>query len=637
MTGRATETLTFDLQPVLANRLGYTDHPGLSAVERFMKHYFLVAKDVGDLTRILCAALEEAQAKQPQGLSGPVRGMVRKITHRARKIAGSDVFTQRNNRIAPVSESVFADDPRQLIEMFRLAEVHSLLFHPDAMRLATRSLKLIGRELRGDAVANAAFLEIVTSPKTPERTLRKMNEAGVLGRFLPDFGRIVAMMQFNMYHHFTVDEHLLQSIGVMSSIEHGERKDAHPLVSDFFGKGVIPQSQRRILYVALLLHDIAKGRPEDHSVAGARIARRLGPRLGLTHAETDMVAWLVENHLVMSYTAQSRDLSDPRTIADFARQMMTLERMRLLVCLTVCDISAVGPGVWNGWKGQLLRTLYHESEPLLTGGHTRVPRKDRVRAVKREIAEALSNWPDASRQRALDLHYDNYWLTVQRDDQIRQLGFIRDTDARNATFATDLYLDDQAGVTEVTLLAPDHPRLLSTIMGCCAAAGASIVDAQIFTTRDGRAFNTISIRRSFAAADDERRRARRIASNIEGVLSGEQRLADLMADKPAPRARARVFTVEPRVEIDNGLSDDFTVIEIEARDRPGLLADVTNALADMSLDISSAQIATFGEKAHDTFYVRDFSGSKVTSQRKLAATNARLMVALSQTPAQKAA
>ncbi len=633
VTGRATEQMSFDLQPTLAERLGYTDHPGLSAVERFMKHYFLVAKDVGDLTRILCSALEEEDAAQPKGVTGNLTGLFRNLTNRPKRIAGSTQFVQSHNRITPVDEDVFKRDPAQMIEMFRLAERDGMLFHPDAMQMAARSLKLIRKNVREDPAANASFLEILTSPKTPERTLRKMNEAGVLGRFIPEFGRIVAMMQFNMYHHFTVDEHLLRSIGVMSRIENGLLTRELPLVSDLFAPAdSVPETQRQVLYVALFLHDIAKGRPEDHSTAGAKIARKLCPRFGLTAAQTDIVAWLVEMHLVMSTTAQSRDLSDPRTIADFSVQMRTLERMRLLLVLTVCDITAVGPGVWNGWKGQLLRTLFYETEPLLTGGFTRLPRHQQVAQVKADVADKLSDWFEAERQAALDLPYDNYWLTVPRDAQLHHLRFIRDCDRTGKTFATDTYLRPSAAITEITLLAPDHPRLLSTVTGCCAAAGANIVDASIFTLRDGRAFNSMVLNRTFESDDDEMRRADRIADMIEDVLSGEKRLSDLMAAHLASRGpvrkRTQVFKVPPRVDIDNGLSDDLTVIEIEARDRPGLLSDVTNALADLSLDVQSAHIATFGEKAHDTFYVRDFARSKIVTPQKLAAVRKRISAAL---------
>ncbi len=620
LTGRAEERLSFDLQAQLAERLGYSDHPGLSAVERFMKHYFLIAKDVGDLTRILCATLEAQQAKEASGISG----IFRSFTKRTKKIRGTSDFVNLNNRIQLVDDDVFVKDPVNILKLFQLAEEHGLLFHPDAMRLVSRSLKLIDKNLRNDAAANSAFLATLTSRKTPERTLRKMNESGVLGRFLPEFGKIVAMMQFNMYHHYTVDEHLLRSIGILSEIEHGEMGEQHPLSNEIMKNS----SNRMVLYVALLLHDIAKGLPGDHSIVGAAIARRVCPRLGLDKQQTELVCWLVEHHLLMSNTAQSRDLHDAKTIASFSNVMQTFERMKALLVLTVCDIKAVGPGVWNGWKGQLLRTLYYMCEPQLTGGFTQAPRREQIAEVRRELEQALDHWPENESKQVIDLNYDNYLLTVPRESQIRHLHFIRDSDAQGLSTATTIATRDFEAVTEITLLAPDHPRLLSTITGCCAAAGANIVDAQIFTTRDGRALDSIFINRLYDDPVDERRRAQNIADTIKKVLSGECRLASLLAEKSKPKRRSSAFKVEPSVMINNELSDKFTVIEVEGLDRPGLLSDVTDALADLSLDIASAHIATFGEKVIDSFYATDLVGFKITSPQKLAAIRRKLMKAL---------
>ncbi len=619
-TGRATERLSFDLQPMLAERLGYLPHPGQSAVERFMKHYFLVAKDVGDLTRILCSTLEEEQAKSVQG----VTGIFRSLTRRPKKIKGTDQFVAVNNRIKPVDDDVFKREPVNIIKMFRLAEENEFLFHPDAMQLVSRSLKLVNKTLRTTPEANADFLACLTSRKTPERTLRKMNESGVLGKFIPDFGKIVSMMQFNMYHHYTVDEHLLRSIGILSEIEQGDVGEQHPLANE-----LMAHSQNRVvLYVALLLHDVAKGRPEDHSIAGAKVARKVCPRLGLSKAQTEFVAWLIEQHLLMSNTAQSRDLNDPRTISDFASVMQSMDRMKALLVLTVCDIKAVGPDVWNGWKGQLLRTLYYETEPRLTGGFTSIPRKERIAEVREELEALLEDWPAKERKRCLDLMYDNYLMTVPREDQKRHLEFIRDSDKAGRSVATTIATREFEAVTEITLLAPDHPRLLSTITGCCTAAEANIVDAQVFTTKDGRALDSIFINRAFENEADELRRAERIGETIEDVLSGKLRLKDLFENQPKPSGRKKAFKVEPSVIINNTASDKFTVLEIEGLDRPGVLSKIADAMADLSLDIASAHIATFGEKFIDTFYVTDLVGHKIESAQKLSAIKRKLLNAV---------
>ncbi|MGH6760584.1 MAG: [protein-PII] uridylyltransferase [Phyllobacterium sp.] len=609
LTGKAEERLSFDIQGEIARRLGYTDHPGQRDVERFMKHYFLVAKEVGDLTLIICAALEEEHVKHVPGFNR----IFLTFSRRKRKLAGTRDFLVDNHRITIVDQQVFERDPVNIIRMFWFADKHGMELHPDAMKLLTRSLGLINAGLREDAEANRLFLEILSSERTPALILRRMNESGVLGRFIPDFGKVVAMMQFNMYHHYTVDEHLLRCISVMSEIEHGELGHEHPLTNELM-PGV--EKDRTLLYVALLLHDIAKGRPEDHSVAGARIARRLCPRFGFTAAETDTVSWLVEQHLTMSMVAQSRDLNDRKTIEDFADIVQTLDRLKLLLILTVCDIKAVGPGVWNGWKGQLLRTLFYETELLLTGGFSEVPRKERTEMARAELAQALPDWSDEDRRAYIDLHYPNYFLTVRLEDQVRHANFVREAARTGKTLATMAQPHAFEAVTEITVLCPDHPRLLSIIAGACAGAGANIVDAQIFTTSDGRALDTILVNREFDRDEDETRRAQRIGKLIEDVLSGKSFLPEMLATRTKPKRASKAFHIEPRVDINNALSNKFTVIEVEGLDRPGLLSAITGVISDLMLDIASAHITTFGEKVIDSFYVTDLVGHKITNQTR---------------------
>jgi [protein-PII] uridylyltransferase len=620
-TGKAEERLHFDIQREIADRLGYTSHPGLSAVERFMKHYFLVAKDVGDLTRIFCAALEEEQAKYVPGFNR----IFLTFSRRKRKLAGTGDFVIDNHRINIADEQVFERDPVNLLRLFWFADRHGLEFHPDAIKLVTRSLKLVDRTLRRDREANRLFMDILTSHRNAELNLRRMNEAGLLGKLIPDFGKIVAMMQFSMYHHYTVDEHLLRCIGILSEIEHGGGEKIHPLTHS-----LLPslKDHREVLYVATLLHDVAKGRPEDHSVAGARIARRICPHMGLAPAATETVAWLVENHLLMSMTAQTRDLNDRKTIDDFATVVQSVERLKLLLVLTVCDIRGVGPGVWNGWKGQLLRALYFETELLLTGGFSEVSRATRTEEARTELDVALADWPEDERRRLIALHYDNYLLTVPIEDQKRHADFIRDVGAGERHLATMVRTLEFEAVTEITVLSPDHPRLLSIIAGACAAAGANIVGAQIFTTSDGRALDTILIGREFDRDEDERRRAERVGRLIEDVLSGRTRLPEMIEKRTKPKRGARIFRVEPRADIRNTLSNRFSVIEIEGLDRPGLLSEVTGAISNLSLDIASAHITTYGEKVIDTFYVTDLTGQKIKNPTRQEAVREKLLAIL---------
>ncbi len=623
IAGRAEERLSFDIQRDIAVRLGYTAHPGLRDVERFMKHYFLIAKDVGDLTAILCAGLEERQAKPAPMLS---RLTPWRSAPARKKLSETDDFVVDNNRINIARADIFRRDPVNLIRIFHLAQKHNLAFHPEAMRAATHSLRLIDKDVREDKEANRLFLEILTSKNATEIVLRRMNEAGVLGAFVHSFGRIVAMMQFNMYHHYTVDEHLIRCIGVLNEIARGENPE-FVLASELIK--TIQPAHRTVLCVALFMHDIAKGRVEDHSLAGARLARRLAPRLGLNAADTELVAWLVEVHLVMSTVAQSRDLSDRKTIENFAAVVQSLERLKLLTILTTADIRAVGPGVWNGWKAQLLRTLYYETEPVLTGGFSEVNRAQRVAMAQAEFrvefAAKFKDLPEAALDAYIERLYPAYWLKVDLQHKLAHARFVREIEAAGKSLATCVGFDAARGVTELTVFAPDHPWLLSIIAGACALAGANIVDAQIYTTTDGLALDTISVSREFEHDEDEGRRAGRIGDAIEKALRGELKLPDVVAKRAPPKGRLKAFAIEPEVTINNQWSSRYTVVEVTGLDRPGLLYELTTTLSKLNLNIASAHVATFGERVVDVFYVTDLLGAQITAPTRQAAIKRPLL------------
>jgi [protein-PII] uridylyltransferase len=606
VTGRPEERLSFDHQRRIAARLGYSARGGLASVERFMKHYFLIAKDVGDLTAIVCAALEERQAK-------PSPRLARFSPFRRNKAAiATGDFEVENGRVTVTGPEVFVHDPVNLIRLFSVTDRNGLPIHPDATRHVTRALKLIDSQLRANPEANRLFLGILTSRNEPEIVLRHMNEAGVLGRFIPEFGRIVALMQFNMYHHYTVDEHLLRAVGNLAEIEAQRLATELPLASE-----ILPSiANRRALYLALFLHDIAKGRMQDHSSAGVEVARALSPRLGLNEAETETVAWLIANHLVMSDTAQRRDLSDRKTITTFANLVQTLERLKMLFVLTVCDIRAVGPGVWNNWKQELLRTLYWETEVVLAGGHSAIDRKGRAAEARAELRRALPKWPDLDFEAYAARLPQAYWLKATLEQKILHAKLLNMTEVDVPAPITDIRADSDRGVTELTIIAPDHARLLSIVAGACAATGANIVDAQVFTTADGLALDTIFVSRAFSHDEDELRRAGNIVLAIERSLSGQIRLQDVIAARTRQAGEDNVFRIPPEVSIDNTLSNRFTVLEVTGLDRPGLLYELTAILSRLCLNIASAHIATFGEKAADVFYVTDFTGEKITSVHK---------------------
>ncbi len=609
LSKRPEERLSFDVQIPMAERMDYHERAGLRAVERFMKHYFLVARDVGELTRIICSALELKQLKQPPVL---YRLFDKLRPSKSEPAFENDDFSIEHGRMNVKTEQCFEQDPLNIIRLFYLTELNNVLLHPAALRLLQKSFHLIDDELRESREANELFLDILTTPRGVENSLRKMNEAGVLGRFIPDFGKIVCLMQFNMYHRYTVDEHLIKTIGVLAKIALGEYAEDHPLSAEILDS----IENTRLLYVALLLHDIAKGRDQDHSEAGGEVARVLCPRFGLSRSETDIVVWLVENHLVMSHYAQNRDSSDPKTSADFAAIVKSRERLKLLLVLTVADIRGVGPGVWNGWKGELLRNLYYETEPVLGGGHTRLDQKRRIEVIIDSLKESLEGWSSDERDQYVANHYDDYWLKTNQQHQLQHAALVHRAIHKKLNIATKVVTDEFTEISELILYSQAHPRFLSQVAGACAAAGANIVGAQISTTRDGMALDNFYLQRQFEMEEDELRRGKRIAKTIGKLLRGETSLDKIMSSKMTTKRAIDAFTIEPIVTLDNKLSDKFTVIEIEALDRPGLLYDLTHELAELSLSVTSAHISTYGERAVDAFYVKDLLGEKIRDERR---------------------
>ena len=613
ITGRAEDRLTFDLQRAVSERMNFVDRPGKSAVERFMQFYFLQAKRVGSLTGVFLATLEEQFARR--------KGLLAQLMERAQEIEGYRVV---DGRIAAPRDDWFREDPVRLIELFKLAEEYELEVHPETMRLADRDSGLIKARVRKDPRANALFLDLLCGRNDPETCLRWMNEAGVFGKFVPDFGRVNAQMQFDMYHHYTVDEHTIRAIGLLSRIERGELEADHPRATR-----VIHQvASRRVTYVAVLLHDIAKGRGGDHSELGEKVAQRLCPRFGLSEAETDTVAWLVRRHLLMSATAFKRDLTDPKTIADFLEEVQSMERLRHLAILTAVDIRAVGPGVWNSWKGQLLGELYDAAQERLRLGHQRTGRKERIALKQVEVEARLGDKAELMGRHG-GLFPDSYWIAEPAEVIARNI--VQYDAARRLEHDLSVHceVDAERGATLVSVIAADHPGLFFRLAGGIHLAGANIIDARIHTIRSGYAVDNFLVQDPLGAPFEEEGQLERIKKAIADALATQGELVPRLAARPLPRSRAKAFDVQPRVSVNNNASNHFTVIEVNARDRSALLNRLARALFEAQLIVHSAHITAYGERATDTFYVTDLLGGKVTRTDRLEAIEAALLEAAS--------
>ena len=599
LAGRAVDQLTFDMQVEVANKFGYTDKGGRRAVEHFMQDYFRHATQVGELTRIFLTVLEERHVKKEPALVGFFR----------RRKRAKPGYKIEFNRLNIADEAKFFADKVNILRIFEEGLRTGMLIHPDAMRMIAANLHLIDDEMRTSPEATQIFVDLLLKHGNPERALRRMNELGVLGAFIPEFEHIVAMMQFNMYHSYTVDEHTIQTIKNLAQIEKAELIEELPVVSAILEEGV----NRKVLYVALLCHDIGKGREEDHSILGARIARVVAPRLGLKPAECETVEWLVRYHLLMSDMAQKRDIADPRTVRDFAKAVKTRERLDLLTVVTVCDIRGVGPDTWNNWKAVLIRALYRQTRRALEDGLEALNRESRGAEGKQNLRKMLSDWSPAEVRAELGRHYDPYWQGLHVTAHFDFAELLRDI--TESDIRIKLTPDPDRDATRVCFAMQDHPGIFSRMCGALALVGANIKDARTFTSKDGWATAAFWIQDS-EDAPYEASKLHRLRATIEKIMMGEVVATEAIKSRDKIKKRERAFKVPTSITFDNDGSEIYTIIEVDTRDRPGLLFDLTRTLANNNIQISSAVIATYGEQAVDSFYVKDMFGLKFYADGK---------------------
>ncbi|WP_299353869.1 [protein-PII] uridylyltransferase [uncultured Shimia sp.] len=596
---RPVEQLTFDMQVEVAERMGYVDKGGRRAVEHFMQEYFHHATSVGDLTRILLTKLEANHTK-----AAPL--MERLFRRRRKMKKGYKVI---HNRLAVSDDDEFLSDRLNLLRVFEEGLRTGLLIHPDAMRLVTANLDMIDESFRQNKEAQRIFLDLLLKHGNPERALRRMNELGVLSAFIPEFEPIVAMMQFNMYHSYTVDEHTIQVISNYAEIEREELEEELPVSSEILKTGV----NRKVLMVAMLLHDIGKGRDIDHSILGAQIARKVAPNLGLSKAECETVEWLVRYHLLMSDTAQKRDIADPRTIRDFAKLVSTVDRLNLLTVLTVCDIRGVGPDTWNNWKAVLIRALYRQTKVALEDGLEAITRENRGAEAKKKLRAELVEWSTKDLKKETGRHYDPYWQGLHVTAHTVFATLLRDI--ADDEIRIDMHPDEDRDATRACFAMADHPGIFSRMCGALALVGANIVDARTFTSKDGYATAAFWIQDA-EGKPFEASRLKRLEQMIHKTLKGEVVATEAMQSRDVIKKRERAFKVPTTITFDNDGSEIYTIIEVDTRDRPGLLFDLTRTLAHSNIYIASAVIATYGEQVVDAFYVKDMFGLKFHSEAK---------------------
>ncbi len=569
LAGRAQDRLSFEWQASVASAMGYKDADPTVRAERFMRDYFRMTQDTGHLTRILCTALEDRALAGGGVTSGRRTPAVRE---------NLDGFALHGNRLDLPDDAALKKHPAEILRLFRVAQMHAVDIHPDSFRRLRILLPRLTPLLRTSDTAHLIFWDILCDGRRNAQTLRRMNESGVLTALFEDFANIHAHMQYDMYHTFTTDEHTIHACALLHDISTGKLVDKAPLATALFPTLAMP----RLLFLAMFLHDMAKGSGHDHAKAGAQIARKLVPRFGLADGEADMLAWLVENHLLMTATAFKRDMADDKTIDDFVAIVQSPERLKMLEIMTVADIMAVGAEVWNNWKGELLRQLYQRSYARLTG------------------SEAKSFVTD-----------QDVGLWFDRQKPLPQISIQRDA-------AGDF--------TRVMIAGHDTPGLFALLAGAIAAAGATIVQARIDTLPDGVALDTFDVQDVRGQSyENEKFLHKTLRTALEGKLDIA---ADLVARRQQRRLRPARATTQ--VIIDNTASHQHTLVEVQAPDRPGLLYDITQSLSAEGLNIHAAKVATFGRQAADVFYVKDAFGLKILHPDRLASLEKALMITLAQ-------
>ena len=613
------DRLTFDLQLSIAEKLGYKSHSGSTPIERLMKHYYLFAKDVGYLTKSVLENIENNNFKTDKSFFKKLVFNIKKNKNGVFEFYGNSIH------LAKTEKNI---EPLDIFRAYDFSAKYDLSLSNDLINIIKLNIRKVDT-LRNSKKANTFFINVLTNINNSEKVLRSMSEIGLLGRFIPDFQKVVARVQHDMYHTYTVDEHTINAIGILRKIDNGELKSKFDLASEVIKKIV----SKKVLYIALFLHDIAKGRGGDHSILGGEVAQNLCPRFGLNADETETVVWLVENHLLMSQVAFKRDLQDPNTIIDLKKRIQSPELLKLLYVLTVADITAVGPEIWNSWKDNLLKIVYNETLMEINGGGDIKSRTVVEDAAKTKLRNSLSDWSDQEIEKYINRFFSYYWTNINFDVHLHHAKLIRDADSKDLKIKIDIENLDDQGVTEISIYTQDHLGLFARTCAGLALAGTSVQDARIVTTKDGMTVNTFLIRsaNSFSFIEDKNRIST-LEDTIRKTISEERDPKILMKEFKSIQIPSRKdsFIIEPRVLIDNLSSKTHTLIEINSKDKIGLLHTLASELFLMGLHISTARISTYGVRVVDVFYIKNMTGGKITEKDKIDVIKSKLMKAINE-------
>jgi [protein-PII] uridylyltransferase len=592
-SGHKNDVLTRDLQPRIAKNLGYENEAETLGVERFMRDYYLHARAIHRISRRLIARCQETLSR---------RGSAER-RQRQQALADGLVFFDGRLHLADRDPAALRADPARVMKVFWHLHRLGCELSLDLERAVEDSLDVVVDDaFRASPVVRELFLDICRSWGRAAFTLSEMHELGLLGRYLPEFGALTCLVQYDVYHKFSADQHSLLAVEHLEALAPGQSAESEG-AAQVFNEVEKPE----LLMLGMLLHDIGKAKGHGHVAKGIPLVQALTRRIGLPTADAERVEFLVAHHLTMSHIAQRRDIDDPRTVADFAGTVVEAERLRMLYLLTYADMRAVGPGVLTGWQAAVLHELYRRTLARLTGGREDKPSRAQLIERLHEVVRG-----DVGLQ-AVKAHVamvpERYVANTSVQRMAEHLRLIAQLES--AAVATELFHHADLGSSDLVVVTRDVPGLFALIAGTLAAHGVNIISAQIATRADGIAIDTFQVNDPGGDAVTSAAHFRRVVDALRAVLVREQTVEALLERRQrAGRTAADGFS-RPKIAIDNRLSDDHTVIEVKCPDRLGLLYLITRTLSAHGLDIASARIATEIDQALDTFYVHDRHGRKV--------------------------
>jgi [protein-PII] uridylyltransferase len=601
---RKSDQITFDLQRQIAAAFGYKDNRKASAVEQFMQDYYQHATHVEHLSSSMISEATQRDKVQKSIFGFFVRRNL------------EDGFNVGRGELSHSDEEVFRNNPALMMKAFELSQKHGVSLNLKLKMMIRENLPLVNDKVRRSRQMTDSFMNILRHPKAVGKTLRKMHHLHFLNAFIPEFKNIFCKVQFDLYHIYTVDIHTLFAVEEMCKLRDGDYTDTYPLLTDVANN----IEKKELLLLAILFHDIGKGSGHDHSSRGASMIPTIARRLGLNREDSHRLQFLVQHHLQMAHISQRRDLHDMKMISQFAELMGMSETLRMLYLLTFADLKAVGPDVWSEWKGQLLQELYEKTFDVLEKkDFFQEMRSEKARNRKRKVREALlGDYPESQINRALNSLSTRYLMSYRSRQIIPHLRLALGRGKQPLAMQVEHKPD--AGYTELTLATIDSPGLFSLITGVMAGHSINILGAQIHTRKTGAVLDVLQVNSTIGDVVDNSAKWKRVESDLIAAIEGRINVADMVAkcQTPSYLVGSREKPKRPnKVEFDNEVSDRYTVMDIFANDKVGLLYDITRTLNELGLYIAISKISTKVDQAADVFYVNDIFGQKITDPEKI--------------------